>query len=122
MADAVIANPPTQGHIHIAQALHLPLHIMFTMPWSPTRAFPHPFTHVISEAHPGLRNRLSYEVFDLLTWLGLSDLVNEFRERTLRLERVRLGLTPPPVSAPGYQAAHHCTDRKTAMAIKVIHG
>ena len=91
VADAVIANPPSQGHIHVAQALHAPLHIVFTMPWSPTRAFPHPFTHVISEAHPGLRNRLSYEVFDLLTWLGLSDLVNEFRERTLSLERVHLG-------------------------------
>jgi len=91
VADAVIANPPSQGHIHVAEALHAPLHIMFTMPWSPTRAFPHPFTHVISEVHPGLRNRLSFETFDLLTWLGLSDLVNDFRERTLGLERVRLG-------------------------------
>lgn len=91
VADAVIANPPSQGHIHVAQALHAPLHLMFTIPWSPTRAFPHPFTHVISEVHPGLRNRLSFETFDLLTWLGLSDLVNEFRERTLGLERVHLG-------------------------------
>jgi UDP:flavonoid glycosyltransferase YjiC (YdhE family) len=90
VADAVIANPPSQGHIHVAEALHAPLHIMFTMPWSPTHAVPHPFTHVISETHPGLHNRLSYEVFDLLTWLGLSDLVNEFRERTLGLEPVHL--------------------------------
>ena len=90
VADAVIANPPSQGHIHVPEALHAPLHIMFTMPWSPTRAFPHPFTHVVSAGHPGLRNRLSHETFDLLTWLGLSDLVNEFRERTLGLERVHL--------------------------------
>jgi UDP:flavonoid glycosyltransferase YjiC (YdhE family) len=91
VADAVIANPPCQGHIHVAQALHAPLHIMFTMPWSPTRSFPHPFTRVISEVHPGLRNRLSYETFDLLTWLGIADLVNDFREHTLGLERVPLG-------------------------------
>jgi UDP:flavonoid glycosyltransferase YjiC (YdhE family) len=91
VADAVIANPPCQGHIHVAQALHAPLHLMFTMPWSPTRSFPHPFTHVISEAHPGLRNRLSYETFDLLTWLGIADLVNDFREHSLGLERVPLG-------------------------------
>jgi len=91
VADAVIANPPTQGHIHVAEALHAPLHIMFTMPWSPTRDFPHPFCHVISEVHPALRNRLSFETFDLLTWLGLSDLVNEFRVRTLGLDRVHLG-------------------------------
>ena len=90
VADAVIANPPSQGHIHVAEALHAPLHIMFTMPWSPTRAFPHPFTHMVPRGHPGLRNRLSYETFDLLTWLGLSDLVNEFRERTLGVERVHL--------------------------------
>jgi len=91
VADAVIANPPTQGHIHVAQALHAPLHIMFTMPWSPTNAFAHPFTHVMSEAHVRIVNRLSFEAFDLLTWLGLSDLVNEFRERTLGLERIHLG-------------------------------
>ena len=88
VADAVIANPPSQGHIHVAEALGAPLHIMFTMPWSPTRAFPHPFVHVISEAHPALRNRISFEAFDLLTWLGIGDLVNDFREQTLGLERV----------------------------------
>ena len=91
VADVVIANPPCLGHIHVAEALRAPLHIMFTMPWSPTRAFPHPFTHVISAVHPGLRNRLSFEAFDWLTWLGLADLVNDFRERSLGLERIHLG-------------------------------
>jgi UDP:flavonoid glycosyltransferase YjiC (YdhE family) len=90
VADAVIANPPSQAHIHVAEALHAPLHIMFTTPSSPTRAFPHPFTHVVSQSPSGLRNLLSYETFDLLTWLGISDVVNEFRERTLDLERVHL--------------------------------
>jgi len=91
VADVVIANPPSQGHIHVAEALRAPLHIMFTMPWSPTREFPHPLTHVSGDVHPGLRNRLSFEAFDWLTWLGLADLVNDFRERTLGLERVHLG-------------------------------
>lgn len=91
VADAVIANPPCQGHIHVAEALQAPLHIVFTMPWTPTRAFPHPFTHMVSEIEPGLRHLLSFETFDLVTWLGISDLVNEFREQTLGLERVHLG-------------------------------
>jgi UDP:flavonoid glycosyltransferase YjiC (YdhE family) len=91
VADAVIANPPCQGHIHVAEALQAPLHIMFTMPWTPTRAFPHPFTHTVSEIEPGLRNLISFETFDLVTWLGISDLVNEFREHALGLERVHLG-------------------------------
>ena len=91
VADAVIANPPSQGHIHVAEALYAPLHVMFTMPWSPTRAFPHPFTHMAPQTHhPGIHNRLSYEIFDLLTWLGLADVVNAFRERTLGLERIHL--------------------------------
>src|SRR5262249_59733415 len=38
----------------------------------------------------GLRTRLSYETFVLLSGLGLSDRVSEFRERTLGLERVHL--------------------------------
>ena len=91
VADALIANPPSQGHIHVAQALCAPLQIIFTMPWSPTRSFPHPFVHMVSQSHPSLRNRLSFEAFDLLTWLGVEDLVNDFREHTLGLDRLQLG-------------------------------
>jgi len=29
VADAVIANPPVIGHIHVAEALGIPLHVMF---------------------------------------------------------------------------------------------
>ncbi|XP_057773367.1 sterol 3-beta-glucosyltransferase UGT80B1-like isoform X2 [Salvia miltiorrhiza] len=43
-AQAIIANPPAFGSKDIAEALDVPLHIMFTVPWTPTRAFPHPFT------------------------------------------------------------------------------
>lgn len=32
IADAIIANPPSFAHIHIAEKLGIPLHIMFTMP------------------------------------------------------------------------------------------
>ncbi|KAI7373554.1 sterol glucosyltransferase, partial [Hortaea werneckii] len=38
VADAIIANPPSFAHIHCAQALGVPIHMMFTMPWSSTRA------------------------------------------------------------------------------------
>ena len=33
VADAIISNPPTMGHIHVAEALGVPLHIMFPQPW-----------------------------------------------------------------------------------------
>lgn len=43
VADAVIANPPAAGHIHVCEALGIPLHIMFPQPWFyGTKAFPHP--------------------------------------------------------------------------------
>ncbi len=40
IADAIIANPPSFAHIHCAEKLGCPLHMMFTMPYSPTQAFP----------------------------------------------------------------------------------
>ena len=36
-ADALIANPIGYAHIHVADALDIPLHILFTMPWTATR-------------------------------------------------------------------------------------
>lgn len=33
IADAIIANPPSYGHIHCAEKLGIPLHMMFTYVW-----------------------------------------------------------------------------------------
>nr|GME18356.1 Sterol 3-beta-glucosyltransferase UGT80A2 [Ipomoea batatas] len=33
-AEAIIANPPAYGHTHVAEALKIPIHIFFTMPWT----------------------------------------------------------------------------------------
>ena len=41
-AEAIIANPVCYGHIHCAEKLNVPIHMLFTMPWTPTGAFPHP--------------------------------------------------------------------------------
>ncbi|CAF3001338.1 unnamed protein product [Rotaria socialis] len=90
VAEAIIANPPSYGHIHCAQKLQIPLHMMFTMPWSPTSAFPHPFCKVNYDLGPtDLINRLSYGVVDMLTWSGMRDIINEFRENTLQLSSLR---------------------------------
>lgn len=42
VADAIIADPPSFAHVHCAQALSIPVHLMFTVPWTSTMAFPHP--------------------------------------------------------------------------------
>lgn len=71
VADAIIANPPSFAHIHCAQALGIPLHLMFTMPWSSTTAFPHPLANFkIGELDPAVVNHISYGIVEWMTWQG----------------------------------------------------
>lgn len=89
VADCIIANPPSFAHIHCAEKLGIPLHIMFTMPYSPTQAFPHPLANIqSSNADPQLTNYISYAMIDLLSWQALGDIVNRFRSRCLGLDPV----------------------------------
>jgi len=89
-ADAIVANPPSYGHIHCAEALHIPLHMIFTMPWTATGAFPHPFAHIAPGAHRPVESFFSYGIVDLLVWAGIGDLVDAFRTKTLGLPAVAL--------------------------------
>jgi UDP:flavonoid glycosyltransferase YjiC (YdhE family) len=94
VADAIIANPPSFAHIHCAEALGVPLHIMFTMPWSSTRAFPHPLANFKSgDIDPALINYASYGIVEWLSWQGLGDIINKFR-RDLDLEPVPMTVGP----------------------------
>ena len=87
IADAIIANPPSFAHIHVAEALGIPLQVSFSkpvlersrlttkqciaMPWCPTTAFPHPLVNISqSNAEPGLTNYLSYALAEMMTWQG----------------------------------------------------
>ncbi|XP_028085926.1 sterol 3-beta-glucosyltransferase UGT80A2 isoform X3 [Camellia sinensis] len=83
-ADAIIANPPVYGHTHVAEALKVPLHVFFTMPWTPTSEFPHPLSRVKQSAG----YRLSYQIVDSLIWLGIRDMVNDLRKKKLKLRPV----------------------------------
>mmetsp|Transcript_9237 Transcript_9237/g.13869 ORF Transcript_9237/g.13869 Transcript_9237/m.13869 type:complete len:1504 (-) Transcript_9237:139-4650(-) len=42
MPDAIIASPTCLAHVHIAEKLKIPVHIMGSLPWKPTAAFRHP--------------------------------------------------------------------------------
>lgn len=77
VADAIIANPPSFAHIHCAQALGIPVHLMFTMPWSSTRAFPHPLANLSSTSmNDDTANWVSYGIVEWLTWQGYVGPVN----------------------------------------------
>ncbi|KAF4767667.1 hypothetical protein HAV15_009326 [Penicillium sp. str.  len=87
VADAIIANPPSLAHIHCAQRLGIPLHIIFTMPWSPTQSFPHPLANVHSRScKPTIANFVSYNIVDMMVWEGLGDILNTLRKNTLALQ------------------------------------
>ncbi|KAJ6551519.1 sterol glucosyltransferase [Mycena capillaripes] len=91
VAEAIIANPPSFAHVHCAQALGIPVHLMFTMPWTSTRAFSHPLANLkYSKTDPGIANYISYGVVEFLTWQGLGDVINKWR--------YSIDLEPVPIS------------------------
>ncbi|KAK5941179.1 hypothetical protein PMZ80_006456 [Knufia obscura] len=95
VADCIIANPPSFAHIHCAEKLGIPLHIMFTMPYSPTKAFPHPLANIqTSNVDPQLTNYLSYTMIEVLSWQGIGDIINRFRAKCLGLDPVSLIWAP----------------------------
>ena len=107
VADAVIANPPCMGHIHVCEALAIPLHIMFPQPWFyGTTSFPHPMSGLgyEEELEEGLRtsttekygaslNSASYFAFEALLWTSLGSEINKWRTRELHLRPIPLGPT-----------------------------
>ncbi|KAH0829468.1 sterol 3beta-glucosyltransferase [Fonsecaea pedrosoi] len=99
VADAIIANPPSFAHYHCAERLSIPLHLVFTFPYSPTQAFPHPLANIkASNVDQRYTNFMSYPLVDLMTWQGLGDLINRFRVQTLGLEPVSTLWAPGQLS------------------------
>ncbi|KAI3505058.1 hypothetical protein L1887_26931 [Cichorium endivia] len=76
-AQAIIANPPAYGHAHVAEALRVPLHIFFTMPWTPTFEFPSPMARVPESVD----NLLSYISIDFIIWWGLRGYINNIKRK-----------------------------------------
>lgn len=65
-ADAIISNPPAFAHIHVAEALGIPLLMSFTMPWTPTTAFTHPMVKAKANADTAISNWSSFILADAL--------------------------------------------------------
>ena len=67
VADAIIANPPCFAHIHCAERLGVPLHLMFTFPYTPTQAFPHPLANIKkSNVDANYTNFMSYPLVEMM--------------------------------------------------------
>ncbi|KAK5188736.1 hypothetical protein LTR72_011683 [Exophiala xenobiotica] len=99
IADVIVANPPSFAHIHCAERLGIPVHIMFTMPWTPTQAFAHPLAIVRSSSvAKGFTNFISYAMVSKVIWHGLGDVINLFRQRCLNLEPISIIWAPGMIS------------------------
>jgi UDP:flavonoid glycosyltransferase YjiC (YdhE family) len=65
------------------------------MPWTPTRAFPHPLADIAStNADDAMTNYVSYALVEMMTWQGLGDMINRFRTHVLDLEPISLLWAP----------------------------
>ncbi|WFD31216.1 sterol 3beta-glucosyltransferase [Malassezia sp. CBS 17886] len=82
--DVVVESPSTMAGSHIAEALGLPYFRAFTMPWTPTRAYPHAFA-VPSGRAGGQYNAMTYMVFEQLMWRASARAINRWRRHTLQL-------------------------------------
>eukprot|EP01040_Poterioochromonas_malhamensis_P011123 gene11123-12120_t len=89
--DAIISNPVTYAHIHCAEALGVPLHMMFPQPWTPTKAFPQPLSCLSYQRGWCTENFLSYQMVDRALWISLERDINRFRTTVLGLEPLRMG-------------------------------
>jgi hypothetical protein len=73
--------------------------VAHSMPWSPTQAFPHPLASIqASSADISITNYVSYALVEMMTWQGLGDIINHFRERKLGLEPISLFWAPSMVA------------------------
>ncbi|RLM66488.1 sterol 3-beta-glucosyltransferase UGT80A2 isoform X2 [Panicum miliaceum] len=92
--DAIIANPPAyvvqsnSGRQSVSQKYYEQnLFSLKSMSYNadrPTSEFPHPLSRVKQSAG----YRLSYQIVDSMIWLGIRDMINEFRKKKLKLRPV----------------------------------
>jgi sterol 3beta-glucosyltransferase len=97
-AEAIIANPISYGHVHLADHLGLPLHFLWTQPETATRAFAHPQARFLYEkmwqVSPrsgsvrgrllGRINHMSYAGIHCAMAMGVGDLLSKFRREQLQ--------------------------------------
>jgi sterol 3beta-glucosyltransferase len=71
--------------MHVAEKLRIPFFRAFTMPWTRTKVYPHPFG--VSEKNLGSGyNYMTYAMIEKCIWAGISPLVNSWRKKELGLE------------------------------------
>eukprot|EP01119_Soliformovum_irregulare_P004241 TRINITY_DN1524_c0_g1_i1.p1 TRINITY_DN1524_c0_g1~~TRINITY_DN1524_c0_g1_i1.p1 ORF type:complete len:646 (+),score=199.34 TRINITY_DN1524_c0_g1_i1:1073-3010(+) len=98
--DLILYNPPSMAGPHIAQKLKIPVMCSFTMPWSRTTLFPHPFAVPPFPMGSGY-NYASYVAVETGMYVPLRNKFNHFRREVLSL---------PPTEADGARSVLYNRD------------
>ena len=76
--------------IHIAEKLGIPYFGAFTMPFTRTTQYPHPFA-VSERKFNGGYNYMTHVMMEQIFWKGIANQVNRWRRKTLDLPNIQLG-------------------------------
>ncbi|KAK0527714.1 hypothetical protein OC842_004774 [Tilletia horrida] len=88
-AEVLIESPSTMSGIHVAEGLGIPYFRAFTMPWTPTSAYPQAFSVPPFEMGASY-NMCSYALFDSIMWRATSGQINRWRKHMLGLKSTDL--------------------------------
>ncbi|KAH6574734.1 hypothetical protein BASA62_002321 [Batrachochytrium salamandrivorans] len=89
--DLLIESPTAMGGIHCAEKMGIPYFAAFPMPWTRTRAYPHPFA--VPEYHlGGGYNLMTHALVEQIFQKGVSPQVNRWRRQMLEMPSMNLGL------------------------------
>ncbi|KAI9007630.1 hypothetical protein DFJ74DRAFT_365924 [Hyaloraphidium curvatum] len=98
-SDVILAGPSAIIGPHVAEALGIPFMFVFTMPWTRTRAFPHPFMVPATDLG-GLYNEFSYSVVERAIYVALLLTLNKWRRNVLGIPPTTLAGPVDPSTVP----------------------
>ncbi|KAF9468587.1 glycosyltransferase family 1 protein [Collybia nuda] len=83
-ADVLLESPSAMAGVHIAEALNIPYIRTFTMPWTKTNEFPHPFLSPPVESP-------TFNSASNVMWTATSGQINRWRRRTMKIPNTDMG-------------------------------
>lgn len=98
-SDVILAGPSAVVGLHVAEALGLPFMFVMPMPWTSTKAFPHPFMTPNADLG-GIYNEFSFGLVDRAIYIALLQTLNKWRRNVLGVPATTLAGPVDPIEVP----------------------